>query len=152
MKKYHSRATKWLAVLTLICAVSLAVGIVLVIMDFPDTSLQVCLISLGGAMGILFLTCFLADRSRALIMDHEKVIFPRGANINGKTVLQKTVVRFDQTSSVDSVLQKGDGLISSDCFFYIITLKDGTKISVPLYSYGKAAEKEILETIRQRIR
>lgn len=149
MKKYVTRATKWLAIFTLFCAILLAVGIILVIIGFPNISLQICLIALGGVMGIIFLSVFLAERSRALVIDNEKVIFPRGADKNGKIVLQKTVVNFVDIRSVDSVFHKGDGLISGDCFSYILTLKDSTKISVTLYAYGKDAEKEIFETIRQ---
>ena len=59
MKKYISRATKSLAILTLISAVIFAVGIILIIADFSDIALQIGLTSFGSLMSIIFITCFL---------------------------------------------------------------------------------------------
>ena len=53
--------------------------------------------------------------------------------------------------SVESKFHKGDKLISDDCFFYTLRLKDGTSVTVTLYAYGKEAEKEIWETIQSSI-
>lgn len=151
VKKYASRATKYLAILSLICIVILTSGIVLSVVGSPNTSLGIGLTIFGGMFSYLFLVCYFAERSRTLRIDSNTVIFPRGANVNGKMVLKKTVVKIDEISFVESKLYEGDGLFSSDCYFHTLTLKDGAKITVTLYSYGKAAEKEILEFIKNSI-
>ena len=111
---------------------------------------SIVMIALGGVFGILFLICYLAEKSRALIIDTEKIIFPRGADKNGKIVFQKTTVKLCDINSVDTKLYKGDGIISKDTSFHTINLKDGTTITVTLYAYGKEAENEILETIKRK--
>ena len=151
MKKYTSRATKWLIVVSLICGVILLTGIILAFAGVKNIGLPIGFILLGGLLGVIFLACFFAEKSRALIINTDKVIFPRGAEKNGKTVFQKTVVRISDISSVESKFHKGDEIISDDCFFYTFKLKDGTSITVTLYAYGKEAEKEILETIKSSI-
>ena len=40
--------------------------------------------------------------------------------------------------------------MSKDYFFHTLKSKDGTKVTVTLYSYGKYAEKEILRMIKER--
>ena len=148
MKKYVSQATKWLGIIALLCGVALLVGSILA---FVNTSMaSIVMIALGGVFGILFLIFFLAEKSRALIIDTEKIIFPRGADKNGKIVFQKTTVKLCDINSVDTKLYKGDGIISKDTSFHTINLKDGTKITVTLYAYGKEAENEILETIKRK--
>ena len=148
MKKYVSQATKWLGIIALLCGVALLVGSILA---FVNTSIaSIVMIALGGVFGILFLIFFLAEKSRALIIDTEKIIFPRGADKNGKIVFQKTTVKLCDINSVDTKLYKGDGIISKDTSFHTINLKDGTKITVTLYAYGKEAENEILETIKRK--
>ena len=151
MKKYVSRATKYLVILSLICIVILTAGIVLIVVGFPNTSSIIGLTIFGGVFGLLFLVCYFAERSRTLRIDSNTVIFPRGANVNGKTVLKKMVVKIDEIGFVESKLYEGDGLFTADCYFHTLKLKDGTEITVTLYSYGKAAEKEILEFIKNRI-
>ena len=151
MKKYTSRATKWLIVVSLICGVILLTGIILAFAGIGNIGLPIGLIMMGGLLGILFFSCFLAEKSRVLIISAGQIIFPRGAEINGKTVFQKTVVRICDLDSVESKFRKGDKIISDDCFFYTFRLKDGTSITVTLYAYGKEAEKEILETIKSSI-
>ena len=148
MKKCTSRATKWLIVVSLICGVVLLTGIILAFAGVKNIGLPIGFILLGGLLGVIFLACFFAEKSRALIINKDKVIFPRGAKKNGKTVFQKTVVRISDISSVESKFHKGDEIISDDCFFYTFKLKDGTSITITLYAYGKEAEKEILETIK----
>ena len=148
MKKYVSQATKWLGIIALLCGVALLVGIILAFVNTSMTSIVT--IALGGMFGILFLSCFLAEKSRALIIDTEKIIFPRGADKNGKMVFQKTTVKLCDINSVDTKLYKGDGIISKDTSFHTINLKDGTIITVTLYAYGKEAENEILETIKRK--
>ena len=151
MKRYTSRATKLLAIAALICGAVVLIGIILAFAGIENIELPICLILMGGLLGIIFFSCFLAEKSRALIIDTDKIIFPRGAEKNGKTVFQKTVVRICDLDSVESELRKGDKIISDDCFFYTFRLKDGTSITVTLYAYGKEAEKEILETIKSSI-
>jgi len=151
MKKYTPRATKWLGVVTFICGAALLTGIILVFVNFENAGLAIGLLLLGGLSGAIFLSCFFAEKSSVLIIDPDKITFPRGAEKNGKTVFGKTVVKIRQINSVESKFHKGDRIISGDCFFHTLKLKDGTNITVTLYAYGKEAEKEILETIKRSI-
>ena len=151
MKKYISRATKWLGILSLICFVMLSIGIVFIVVKFPHVGLQIGLTMVGGLMSSLFLTCYLAERSRVLIIDADKIILPGGIDKNGKMLCRKVVIKIDEICSVESKLYKGVALISKDTYFHTLKLKDGTKITVTLYAYGKVAEKEILETIHKNI-
>jgi hypothetical protein len=150
MKKYTSRATKWLAIFTIVSVAVLIAGIIFILARSSNVGLQIGLTMLGGLMSILFLSCFFAEKSRYLIIDDEKIIFPRGADKNGKMVFQKTTVKLCDINSVDTKLHKGDGIISKDTSFHTINLKDGTKITVTLYAYGKESENEILETIKRK--
>ncbi len=152
MRKYVSRATKWLAIITLLCIVILVAGVVLNVIGSSDIGLQILLIGLGGFLTILFAGCFFAEKSRALIIDADKIIFPRGAQKNGKIVFRKTVVHFEEIECVESRLYKGDKIVSKDCFFHTLKLKDGTVITVTLYSYGEEQENEILKVIRSSIK
>ena len=151
MKKYPSRAVKWLMAVSLICGVVLLTGMILAFAGIENNGLPIGLILMGGQLGVIFFSCFLAEKSRSLIMDADRVIFPRGAEINGKTALKKTVVRICDIGSAESKFIKGDKIISNDCFFYTLRLKDGTSVKVTLYAYGKEAEKEIWETLKSSI-
>ncbi|MBP3299903.1 MAG: hypothetical protein J6M34_00170 [Clostridia bacterium] len=152
MKKYSPRSTRWLMIATLIGVSVLLTGIILLFINAQDLSLTVSAITAGGFMSILFFTCFLASKSRILIISEEEIIFPQGADINGKTVLQKTVVKTSEIHSIKSRFFKGDNLISGDCFFHTLKLKNGTQITVTLFDYGKTAEQEIIEAIKKSIR
>ena len=114
MKRYTSRATKVLAVVVLICVAVVLIGIILAFTGAKNMGLPFGFILLGGLLGVIFLACFLAEKSRALIIDTDKIIFPRGAERNGKTVFQKTVVRICDLSSVESRFHKGDKIISDE--------------------------------------
>ena len=151
MKKYVSIATKYLAILCIICIAVLLSGVVLIIVGSENISLQIGLTVFGGMFSPLFLISYFADRSRTLMIDSDMVIFPRGAIVNGKLTFKKTVVKLDEISSVESKLHKGDKILTGDCYFHTLKLKDGTKNTVTLYSYGKEAEKEILEFIKNSI-
>ena len=151
MKRYVSRATKLLAIAALICGAVVLIGIIIAFAGVKNIGLPIGFILLGGLSGVIFLACFLAEKSRALIIDTDKIVFPRGAEKNGKIVFQKTVVRICDIGSVESKIYKGDKIISDDCFFYTFKLKGGTSVTVTLYAYGKEAEKEILETIKSSI-
>ena len=151
MKKYSSRAATWLMVFSLICGIILLTGIIVAFTDIENIGLPIGLILMGGLLGVIFFTCFLAEKSRILIMDKDRVIFPRGAYINGKSAFQKTIVRICDISSVKRKFHRGDRIISDDCFFYTLRLKDGTSVTVTLYAYGKEAEKEIWEALKSSI-
>lgn len=151
MRKYISRAVKYLGLFAFVSAALFAVGIVLIVVGSPNISLQILFTFMGGLMSVLFFGCFLAEKSRALVIDSDKIILPRGANRNGKTVFQKTVIKMDTIRSMESRFHKGDKIISNDCYFHILNMKDGSKVTVILYSYGKKAEKEILELIQKGI-
>ena len=102
-------------------------------------------------MSILFLSCFLADKSRYLTIGDEKIVLPRGANINGKTSFNRIIINTNEIRSIKSELHKGDGIIAKDTLFHTLTLDDGTRIMFTLYAYGKDAEDEILAAIKKLI-
>ena len=149
MKRYIPRTTKWFAILAFVSMAIFAMGIVFIVINIPNVGLQIGLTIFGALMSILFLSCYFADKSRALVIDADKITFPRGADKNGKMVFQKTVISLEEIRSVESEFHRGDGIISGDCFFHTLRLKDGTEVTVTLYAYGKEGEKEILETIRK---
>ena len=151
MKKYTSRATKWLAILTIISVAVLIAGIICILPHSSNVGLQIGLTMLGGLMSILFLACYFVEKSRYLTIDCEKIVLPRGADINGKIVFKRTVAKIDEITFVESNLYKGDGLTIKDTYFHTLTLKDGTKITFTLYTYGREAEKEIVETIKKSV-
>ena len=151
MKKYTSQATKWLRIASLICGGVLLIGIILAFADVGNIGVPIGLLMMGGLLGIIFFSCFIAEKSRVLIIDADQITFPRGAEINGKTVFQKTTIQLKQIRSVEIKFQQGDGVIAKDTNFFTFRLKDGTRVTVTLFAYGKEAEKEILETIKSSI-
>ena len=151
MKRYTSRATKLLAIVALICGTVVLIGIILAFADVQNIGLPFGFILLGGLLGAIFLACWLAEKSRVLIISAGQIILPRGAEINGKLVFQKTVVKTSEISSAEIHSFKGDGLIAKDTDFYTLSLTNGRKITLTLYHYGKKAEKEIWETIKSSI-
>ena len=151
MKKYTSQATKWLRIASLICGGVLLIGIILAFADIGNIGVPIGLLMMGGLLGIIFFSCFIAEKSRVLIIDADQITFPRGAEINGKTVFQKTTIQLKQIRSVEIKFQPGDGVIAKDTNFFTFRLKDGTRVTVTLFAYGKEAEKEILETIKSSI-
>ena len=92
MKKYTSRATKRLAILTTISVAVLIVGIICILAHLSSVGLQIGLTMLGGLMSSLFLSCIYAEKSRYLTIDDEKIVLPRGANINEKTSFNRTII------------------------------------------------------------
>lgn len=151
MKKYTSQATKWLMIVSLICGVVLLTGIIFAFAGIGNIGVLIGLILMGGLLGIIFFSCFIAEKGRALIINADQITFPRRAEINGKTVFQKTTIQSKQIRSIEIKFQPGDGVIAKDSNFYTLRLKDGTRVTFTLYAYGKEAEKEILETIKSSI-
>lgn len=149
MRKYISRATKKLAIVTIISLVILLIGITFIVTNSFDIGLGLTLS--GGLMSILFSICFLAEKSRYLIVEKDKIILPRGVNIGEKMSFQKTIIKREDIISIESKLYKGDGLIAKDTFFYILKLKNGTRVTFTMYPFGKEAEKEIIEDIKKNI-
>ena len=151
MKIYISRATKWLAVLAIVGVTVLISGIICILAHSSNVGLQIGLTMLGGLMSILFFSCFFAEKSRYLTISDEKIVLPRGADINEKTSFNRTIINTNKICSIKSELNKGDGIIAKDTFFHILTLNDGTRIKFTLYAYGKDAEDEILSAIKKLI-
>ena len=151
MKKYTSRAVKWLALVAVISIAILSAGIICIIIDSSNVGLQVGLTMFGGLMTILFLSFFFAEKSRYLTIDDKKIVLPRGADKNEKISFKRTIINTNEIRSLKSELYKGDGIISKDTLFHTLTLNDGTRIKFTLYSYGKDAEDEILEAIKKHI-
>jgi hypothetical protein len=106
---------------------------------------------MGSMLGVLFLSVYLASRSRTLVLDGNCIVFSGGAEVNGKMQFRKTVVETDEIQFVESRFRKGDGIVAEDTYFHTLTLADGTRITVTLYEYGKESEKEILEWLHSAI-
>ena len=147
LKKYSPRAAKPLAIISLACGAGFLTGIALLFFKVENIGLPIGLMLGSGLLGIILLSCFVAEKSRTLILDADKIIFPRGVMINGKMAFQKTAIELRHIQSIERCLYKGDGLISKDTYFYTLTLDDHRNLTVTLYAYGKDAEKEILELI-----
>ena len=62
MKTYTPRATKWLAILTVISVAVLIAGIICIHAHSSNIGLQIGLTMLGGFTSILFLSCFLQKK------------------------------------------------------------------------------------------
>ncbi len=139
MKKYYSASLKKIATVTALC---LAISVILMFVKELDSLFFIIW------MDILCFIVYFAEKSRYLIIDHEKVLFPRGVG-NGKKFFQRTTVKFCDIQSFESKLIKQDDIFlgTGEYFDHTLTLKDGTILSVYLYSYGKEAEMEIVETI-----
>ena len=94
MKKYVSRATKWLGIIALLCGIAVLVGIILA---FANTSMtSFVMIALGGMFGILFLSCFLAEKSRALIkcrQDITQILFVKTADFSLKQTISQARIK-----------------------------------------------------------
>ena len=151
MKKYTSTSTKWLAILSAINALMLLIGIILIIFNAANIELQFLLTAFGSSMSILFLPIFFAERSRWLTIDEKTIDLPRGAKKNEKISFKRTVIDIEKIRSFEYTLHKGDGIISKDARFYTLTLKDSTTIEFTLYAYGKEAEEEIWDAIKNSI-
>ena len=152
MKRYSPKTVKGFFLISVICALILVIGIILIITNHPNLSLKIGMTIGGGMMAPLFLLIFFADRSRWLEIDEKRISLPKGTIDNdGNTILKRTVIEMNEIASLESKFHKGDKIISDDCFFYTFKLKDGTSITVTLYAYGEEAEKEILETIKSSI-
>ncbi len=54
MKRYTSRATKLLAITALICGAVVLIGIILAFAGIENIELPICLILMGGLLGIIF--------------------------------------------------------------------------------------------------
>ena len=151
MKTYISRETKWLAILATVSVAVLVAGIICILAHSSNVGLQIGLTTLGCLMSTLFLSCFFAEKSRYLTIDDEKIVLPRGANINEKTSFNRTIINTNKIRSIKSELHKGDRIIAKDTLFHTLTLNDGTRIKFTLYAYGKDAEDEILAAIKKFI-
>lgn len=151
MKKYVSRAVKRSAIFVLIGAAILIAGVALIVLNVQNIELPITLISAGGAIDVISLCVFLGEKSRYLTIDTEKIILPRGAQVNGKIAFERTVVNMNDIGSLTLEFHKGDAIIALDTNFYVLCLKNGTKIRFTLFSYGKDSEAEIYEIIKSKI-
>ena len=148
MRKYTSCSAKWLLFFAIMSALVLLIGVVVV---FSNIGLKILLTAFGGVGTILCIGCFFSENSREIIIDDNQIILPRGTEYNGKTVYKKIVINLDKLASIERKFYKGDGIIAKDTCFYTLKLNDGVKITFTLYSYGKQAEKEIIETLQKYI-
>lgn len=151
MKKYISTSVKWMAVFSVITVLMFVAGLVFFAVDFHNISLSIGLAVGGFFLSLISVSVFFTEKSRTVVIDEEKVVFPRGAEINGKLSFKKTVINMNDVASIESQFQKGDKIITGDCYFHTLKLKDGTKVTLTLYAYGKKAEKEIIEIIKSNI-
>lgn len=138
MKKYTPAALKRITALLIVSFIVFAVGVFLAFTKLSSTVTAVIFISVGGIPSVFLLILFFAERSRSLIIDGDKIVFPR-------TPDGKAVVYINKIESLDRFLFKGDNVISKDCFLYRLKLKSGKTHDFYLYQFGKAAEEEIFE-------
>ena len=164
MKKYDRSDKTILAVIAVVCVCSLIAGVILVIAKIPLLALKVGLIVFGLCLSAIFVPAAFAVRRYYLIIDEEKVDFPIGCSIEGKSNSKRTVVRFDEIRSVKTKFYEGDTVFVSvilmlfgmpsmgDTYFYTLNLKDNRQIEVNcIRLYGNKAEKEIFEMICQSV-
>lgn len=151
MKKYTSRATLWFAICTLISFFFIIAGVILIIINFSNDALKIGLILIGCMMSIFFIIGFFAEKSRYLIINENEIILSRGVRKNNFIVFKRTVIEISEIASISSYLRKGDGFLTDDTTFYTIKLKNGTNLTFVLFTYGKDAEKEIIDIIKNKI-
>ena len=65
MKKYSSRAAKWLMVVSLICGVVLLTGIILAFAGIENIGLPIGQILMGGLLGVIFLVASLPKKEES---------------------------------------------------------------------------------------
>ena len=58
MKRYAARATKLLAIATLICGAVVLIGIIIAVAGVKNIGLPIGFILLGGLLGVIFFACF----------------------------------------------------------------------------------------------
>lgn len=63
MKRYASRATKLLAIATLICGAVVLIGIIIAVAGVKNIGLPIGFILLGGLLGVIFLLVFLPKKA-----------------------------------------------------------------------------------------
>ena len=148
MKKYYSRATKWLGIATLIGLIMLVVGIIFIVADLLRFEFKLAFTMCGGMMTFFLLPCFFAEASRAIIIDSYSISFPIGADRNGKPTFHRTVIPKDRIVSIRVSLKNGDWRYFDDTTFYNLMLKDATIYTVTIDAYSEKAKKEILAVIR----
>ncbi len=153
-----------LALFSIIFAVLLSAGIILLSLNLVIGTVFSALTVLAGVLCVLCFAGFLLERTRYLMIDDDQINLPRGAEVNGKTSFQRTHVRFETISYIDSKLLKGDrgwllaltillnAVPARDTTFYEFKLKDGTQIRFTLCSFGKKAEEEIVSILKQHIK
>ncbi len=148
MKKYVANYLKWIGVLSLISILVFAIGIVLFLFSELSYEIPLSLTFVGGIFGFFLTMAYFSQKSRVLTLDEEKVVLPRGAYINEKLSFSKTSIKKSGICCVERTFFKGDKIISEDTYFYTVKLKDGTKVTFPLYEYGKKAEEEIFGLLK----
>ena len=151
MKKYISQATKILSIISLLSFLILILGIVLFFVKNPNVALAIGFTVFGSFLTILFTPVTLAERNRFVMIDLDEISLPRGVEINGKIVFQRTRIKLSEIASLESKQHKGIFLITKDTCFYTLNLNYDVKITFTLYAYGKHAEKEIIEVIKSRL-
>ncbi len=149
MKKYVANYLKWIGILSLISILVFAIGFVLFLFGGLNIEIPLLLTFLGGGFGILFVAVYFSQKSRVFTIDEEKIVLPRGAYINEKLSFSKTSLKKSDICFVKRTFFKGDKIISEDAYLYTVKLKDGTKVTFPLYEYGKKAEEEIFSLLKE---
>ena len=143
MKKYVPKCLKLVRNASITSFLIFVVGFVLFLFGGLNIEIPLLLTFFGGGFGILFVAVYFAAKSRVFIIGEEKIVIPRGANINDNLSFSKTSLKKSDICYVERTFFKGDKIISEDTYFYTVKLKGGTKVTFPLYEYGKKAEEEI---------
>lgn len=66
MKRYASRATKLLAIATLICGAVVLIGIIIAVAGVKNIGLPIGFILLGGLLGVIFFACFFCRKKQSI--------------------------------------------------------------------------------------
>lgn len=157
MRKFYRPSANIFAILSVVTAICLIVGIVLLISSSNQIGLAIGL-TMGSVFPFfLFITLFFFDYFSYLQIDETKIIFPRCRRTitnNGKRTLffKKLEVHIQDIVKIDKRYYKGDHIISKDATFYIFKLKNGDYFEETLFSYGKKQEEEINDILKDKFK
>lgn len=150
MKTYTQPGAKLLGALTGICGLLCAAGCLLLLWAPERVEWIVLCLVAGGLLGILFLASWLACAACPIYLDDVGIVFPitRAPRLR----FRRNPVRYCEIDHVRAILHRGDGMRTKDTVFYRFVLKNGLEFTETLFSYGKTAEQEITEHLKQHTR
>ncbi len=144
MKKYYQSASLP-SLIALICSVLFITAGIFLIIFLPEAFEWILFfIGLGIPAFLISAAVNIPVVCTPLVIDDEKIVFPITSIPN--VLFRKNVVKFSDIESVEAILCKGDGIITTDSYFYKFILVNGVKFTENLRAkYGKKHEKEIVD-------